>query len=443
MTASCTSSRVVSGLLALSAGAGFGLLASSASAGGFYLKEQSAEGVGRAFAGETALASDASTVYFNPAGMTRFSRPVATAGAYALFIDSEQSDQGTTRTAAGPLGSFPAGGNDAGNPFDTLTPTGNFYAVAPIDDDRWWAGIGINTPYGFQSDYDPGFFGRYDSLKSDLMTVNIQPSIAYKLNEIFSVGGGINFQYVDVELTNALPNATPGAPDGLFKVEGDDWSVGWNVGLQAEFERLDLGIQYRSQVEHDLDGNLNISGLTGPLAVQNGTFGATAPLTLPDIASAGAVYHLPDGKTRLMGDVSWFNWADFEQIAISASSGAQFSSPQNYEDTWAVALGGEHDFSERLTLRTGVQFDETPTRDSFRTTRVPDGDRWWLTGGATYDLSETYSVALSYAHIFVSEESLNRTDSFYEGTPAQVNSTLRSRNTGDADLLAVGLTATF
>ncbi|GAK46734.1 long chain fatty acid transport protein [Tepidicaulis marinus] len=443
MTACCNPSRAVSRMLALSAAGALLALPPSALAGGFYLKEQSAEGVGRAFAGETALASNASTVYFNPGGMTRFSRPVATAGAYALFIDSEQTDQGTTRTAAGPLGSFSAGGNDGGNPFDTLTPTGNFYAVAPIDDDRWWAGIGINTPYGFQSDYDPGFFGRYDSLKSDLMTVNIQPSIAYKLNEIVSIGGGINFQYVDVELTNALPNAVPGSPDGLFKVEGDDWSVGWNLGMQAHFDRLDLGVHYRSQVEHDLDGDLNITGLTGPLAAQNGTFGAAAPLTLPDIVSAGAVYHVPDGKTRLLGDVTWFNWADFERIAVSASNGARFDSPQNYEDTWAVALGAEHDVSQRLTLRTGVQFDETPTRDSFRTTRVPDGDRWWLTGGATYELSDTYSLALSYAHIFVSEESLERTDRFYEGTPAQVNSTLRSRNAGDADILAVGLTAAF
>ena len=412
-------------------------------AGGFSLNEQSASAMGTANAGAAANPENATTVYFNPAGMTRFSRPVATAGAYALFIDSEQTDQGTTRTAAGPLGSFSAGGNDGGNPFDTLTPTGNFYAVAPIDDDRWWAGIGINTPYGFQSDYDPGFFGRYDSLKSDLMTVNIQPSIAYKLNEIVSIGGGINFQYVDVELTNALPNAVPGSPDGLFKVEGDDWSVGWNLGMQAHADRLALGVHSRSQVEHDLDGDLNITGLTGPLAAQNGTFGAAAPLTLPDIVSAGAVYHVPDGKTRLLGDVTWFNWADFERIAVSASNGARFDSPQNYEDTWAVALGAEHDVSQRLTLRTGVQFDETPTRDSFRTTRVPDGDRWWLTGGATYELSDTYSLALSYAHIFVSEESLERTDRFYEGTPAQVNSTLRSRNAGDADILAVGLTAAF
>lgn len=443
MTACRSPSRAISRMLALSAAGALLALPPSALAGGFYLKEQSAEGVGRAFAGETALASDASTVYFNPAGMTRFSRPLATAGAYALFINSVQSDQGTVRTAAGPLGTFPAGGNDGGNPFDTPALVGNFYAAVPIGNDRWWVGLGINTPFGFSSDYDSGFFGRYDSLTSDLMTVNIQPSVAYKVNEVLSIGGGINFQYVDVELTNALPNVVPGSPDGLFKVEGDDWSVGWNLGMQAHFDRLDLGVHYRSQVEHDLDGDLNITGLIGPLAAQNGTFGAAAPLTLPDIVSAGAVYHVLDGKTRLLGDVTWFNWADFERIAVSASNGAWFDSPQNYEDTWAVALGAEHDVSQRLTLRTGVQFDETPTRDSFRTTRVPDGDRWWLTGGATYELSDTYSLALSYAHIFVSEESLERTDRFYEGTPAQVNSTLRSRNTGDADILAVGLTAAF
>jgi len=413
-----------------------------AQAGGFYLKEQSAEGVGRAFAGETALGADASTVYFNPSAMTKLDGTTVTGGFYTLFIDSEQSDRGTTRTGPGGAGSFPVGGNDGGNPFDEPVLLGNLYMATPVND-RLWLGLGVNTPFGVVAEYDDGFFGRYDSKKSDLLTVNIQPSAAYKLNDVFSIGGGLNIQYVDVELTNALPNLAPGSPDGSFRVQGDDWSLGWNVGVLASLEAVDIGLHYRSEVKHDLEGDVTIGGLAGPLAAQNGTVPGGAPLTMPDIASLGAVWHLPDGRTRLLADVSWYNWSDFEEIAISTASGARFESPQNYQDTWSFAVGGEYDYSNRLTLRTGVQFDETPTRDSFRTTRVPDGDRWWLTAGATYDLSETYSVALSYAHIFVSEESLNRTDTAYAGTPVAVDTTIRSQNTGSADIIGLGLTAKF
>lgn len=413
-----------------------------AHAGGFYLKEQSVEGLGRAFAGETALGSDASTVYFNPSAMTKLEGLTVTGGFYTLFVDSEQHDRGSTRSGPGGAGSFPIGGTDGGNPFDEPVLLGNLYLAAPVDD-RLWLGLGVNTPFGIAAEYDDGFFGRYDAMKSDLFTVNIQPSAAYQVNDILSIGGGLNIQYADAELTNALPNLTPGSPDGHFKVEGDDWAIGWNAGLLVSLDSLDIGLHYRSRIKHTLTGNVTISGLEGPLAPQNGVVPGSAPLTTPDIASLGAVYHLPELKARILADVSWYNWSVFEEIEINTQTGAEFDSPQNYKDTWSFALGGEYDYSDRLTLRTGVQFDETPTRDSYRTARVPDGDRWWLSVGATYDVSETYSIALSYAHVFVSEESLNRTDTAYAGTPTEVDTTIRSRNTGSADIIGLGVTARF
>jgi long-chain fatty acid transport protein len=141
-----------------------------------------------------------------------------------------------------------------------------------------------------------------------------------------------------------------------------------------------------------------------------------------------------------MATGKWFNWSVFKQIAIYPVGAAPVISVQNYKDSWSGALGAEYDVSPKLTLRTGTLYDTTPTQDTFRTTRVPDGDRVWATAGATYRISKNLEVNLSYAHIFVKTEPLDRVDAFYAGTPAQIVTATRSTNTGNADEIATSLT---
>ena len=414
---------------------------SPAYAGGFYLQEQSPRELGRAFSGDAAAADNASTIFFNPAGMTELAGTQIELGAQLLFVKTAQRNQGTSRTVPGLPTSVPVTGSDGGNPFKQPVVVPNGYVSVQLTDSLW-AGLGVGSPFGVSVEYDDDFFGRYDSIKSDVFTVNVQPSLAYKVNDWLSVGGGVDVQYIDVELVNAVPNVSPLLPDGRLRVTGDDVSVGWNAGALATFGKVRLGAHYRSKMAHNLNGRFDLSGLTGPLAAANVVTDATAPITLPDIATVSAMFGVGE-PLRFYGTWRWYNWSRFKNIEINPEGGAQQISPQNYRDSWSMALGAEYDLNDRVTLRAGTMYDESPIQDAFRTTRVPDGDRTWLTGGIGYRLSDHFTANLSYAHVFVKTEDLNRTDSFFQGTPAQVDATIRSTNTGNVDILAFSVGATF
>lgn len=417
-------------------------IATPAVASGFALREASPGSVGRAFAGEGAIADTAATVWYNPAGMTRLEGFTATAGAHLLFINSRQFERGSTRTVPGLPAPVPSGGPDGGNPFNPVVLVPTLHATMQLND-RLTAGIGVNAPFGLRVDYDDGWFGRYDSLRSELTTYNVQPSLAWKVSDSLSIGGGVSIQYIEAELTNALPNLSPLVPDGRARVQGDDISLGWNIGLLAGSGPARFGVHYRSRVKHELKGSFETSGLAGPLAGANRRVDARAPITLPDSLSLSASVEAAPG-VRLLGTAEWTNWSVFDAIRVQDSAGTPIStSEQDYRDSWSFHFGGEYDVTSRWTLRAGVAADATPTVDALRSSRVPDGDRTWLAAGATIRLGTGMEVRLSYAHVFVTEEALNRADAFYEGTPAAVETVIRSVNRGNVDMLGADLTVRF
>lgn len=428
--------RKAIGLAAVSAGVlGW---TGAAHASGFSLKEQSAKETGRAFAGGAAAADDASIIFYNPAGMTKLERSQVSLNSHFLFVDSRQQNDGSNLSVPGVPVRVPVNGNDGGNPFDepVIIPTG--YAAFQASD-KLWFGLGISAPFGLKVEYGDGFFGRYDSIKSEVKTVNIQPSVGYALNDNISIGGGIDIQQVDVKLSNALPNLVPGADDGQLSVNGDDLSIGWNAGVLLSFGKARLGAHYRSHIKHELGGYYQVRGLVGPLAGANGRVKATAPLEIPESVTVSAMYGVGE-RFRIMATGQWFNWSRFDAIEINPVGRPGVFSEQNYKDSWSGHGAIEFDATDRLTLRAGGLYDTTPTRDEFRTTRVPDGNRTWVTGGATWRLNERIDVNVSYAHVFVSEERLNREDVLYQGTPAAVTARTLSVNTGNADIIGTSLT---
>lgn len=410
-------------------------------AGGFYVQEQSSIEAGRAYSGAAAAADSGATIFFNPAGMTELDGINVEAGGQLLFVTAGQENAGSTRTFPGTPGTAAVTGSDGGNPFAQPIPIPSFYASAQLSD-RIWVGLGVNSPFGVASGYDDDFFGRFDAVQADLLTFNVQPSIAVKLTENFSVGGGIDIQYIDTTLVNALPNLSPASADGRFEIHGDDISFGFNVGALLKAGPLRFGAHYRSQVEHTLEGPLELSGLEGPLAVQNGTYDATTPITMPDIATLSVAID-PGGKWRGYATARHYDWSDFDRIDFITDQLPTTSSPQNYKDTLSFAAGGEYDFSDHLTLRAGAMWDESPVGDTFRSTRVPDGDRAWLSAGATYRLSSHMAVNLAYSHVFVTSEPIARSNVFYPGTAAQTTVITRTNSTGDADVLAFSLSTRF
>ncbi|MDI1296365.1 MAG: outer membrane protein transport protein, partial [bacterium] len=306
--------------------------------------------------------------------------------------------------------------------------------------DKLWLGLGVNAPFGLKLEYDDGFFGRYDSLYTDLKTYNIQPSAAYKLSDHFSIGGGVDVQYVKVSLTNALPQLSPLLADGLATVKGDDWSVGWNAGLFYTNGDTNFGVHYRSRMKHDLQGTQTVSGLLGPLAAANGSFDATAPLDLPDIVTVSMMHKLTP-KLRAMLTARWYNWSVFKSIAVTSATGTSVKE-LDYHDSYSVSAGGEYDVSPALTLRAGTMFDRSPTNPQHLTTRVPDGDRVWLTGGATWNISPAFALNVAYAHTFVEQANIIRPDSYFP-SPATVTATTRAQTSGNADQIAASFTARF
>ena len=417
----------------------FALLPTPALAGGFYLQEQSPKETGRALSGGAAAADDPSTVYFNPAAMTALPGTQLSMGGVLLSVTARQHDLGSDRTVPGSAADSVVSGGSGGSPFADVIAVPSLYATTAVSD-RLWLGVSVTAPFGLKLGYEEGFFGRYDSLHTDLKTYNVQPSVAFRLTDSLSVGGGVDVQYVKVTLTNALPNLSPVSADGLARVKGDDLSIGWNAGLFYDRGDTRVGLHYRSGMNHRIEGDATVSGLQGPLAASNGTSDAFAPLHLPDIATVSITQRLTP-RIRAMLTARWYHWSVFEDIAITSGTGTSIKEVR-YRDSYSVAAGGEYDLSPRITLRAGTMFDRTPTNPQYLTTRVPDGDRAWLSGGVTWNLTSSLALNLSYAHNFIEPVTIVRPDHFYSGAAA-VTATTRSRATGNADQLAASVTARF
>lgn len=385
------------------------VLASEAHSAAFMLQQQGTKGSGRAFAGEAAVAEDASTIFSNPAGLTELKGPEFLVGAYVMAPNAEISNRGSTASVlAGPYNTF-TGSADQG--FDPQA-FGHAYIAAPVND-KAWVGLGITVPFGLAVHYDPDFFGRYDTTRASVRTIDIAPTFAYQIHPRISIGGGVDLQYAEAKLANALPNPfdpsgrpTP-STDGLFTVEGSDWSLGFNAGvLFKPTENLRVGLTYRSAMSHTIEGDATTE-FNGSKTVQ----GVSTDLNLPDTISLGAAYMLTPNLT-LLGQINRYGWSRFEEIRLKLADGTQPTTVEDYRDTWGLSIGAQYRLTPALTLRGGMMYDQTPTRDVSRSTAIPDVDRLWAAVGASYSFAENIALDLSYEHLFAKDAPINRTNDF-------------------------------
>lgn len=422
----------------------------TAQAAGFYLQEQSVSGQGSAFAGTVANPSDASTVFYNPAGMTKLSGPMIQSAANiivprASYVDNA-STAGLTAGAQAPLA-----GNSGGDPFEAeLVP--NLYAATPLTD-RVWLGVGVSAPFGLANEYDEGWVGRYDSTKSDLKTIDFSPVLAYRATDKLSFGGGVNVQYARAILESALPCPTAvagcgaafsAASDGTSRLEGNDISVGYNLSaLWDVTDATSIGASYRSAMSHKLTGVATVSGLTGGLAGQNSVRDASAELNLPNIVSLGFSHDVND-RFKLLGSYNWYGWNNFKEIRVKFDNGNPDSNTvQNYRNSYSIAAGGEWKQNDKLTLRGGVQYDQTPTQDGDRTTRTPDGDRYWLSMGASYKINEHVSLDAAASHIFIKDGDIDLTNALYTGSGLDSDVNLTGTTENKLDIVSVQMVWKF
>jgi long-chain fatty acid transport protein len=389
-----------------------GLSATGAQAAGFQLMEQNASGIGNAFAGSAALGDNASTIFFNPAGMTRLPGVNVSVGAAAVRPSFKFDNNGSA--VPGPLGSD---GGDAGS--WSLVP--NAYISWELTP-KWYAGVGVSAPFGLITEYSDDWTGRYQSKKFDVQTINVNPSVAYKVNDRLSLGAGVNWMHLDAEYSRAVPFAFPatvyrGDLDATVDLKGDAW--GWNVGaLYQATPSTRIGVSYRSKMTIDADGatrirNHNVNAPFSAGIPPGLRADASTSVELPPTAVLSVVHDLND-RWQLLADISWTGWSSIRRLDIVNTGNPLVGSDSldlRFRDTWRLALGANYTFNQRWTFKGGVAWDQSPVHDDrFRPTSLPDNDRYWVSVGAQYNFNDRTKIDVGYAHLFLKDTSIDNVD---------------------------------
>jgi long-chain fatty acid transport protein len=429
-------------LMAMAVASALAGASGAAGAAGFALIEQSGSGMGNAYAGAAATAEDASTIFFNPAGITQVPGKQIVAAGHLIDLSAKFHNSGTTAPAAMPGVPFGGEGGDAGG--IALVP--NFYFAMPLNEQLSF-GVGVNSPFGLVTEYDEDWMGRYQGVKSELLTVNINPTLAFKVNDMFSIGGGLNYQRLDVELTNSVVLAAN--TEGRAKLEADDDAWGWNVGaLFMPTPATKIGVSYRSKMEYTLEGDTTVKTLAGTTV--GAASGAThADVTLPDSFSVSLAQKLND-QWEFLADVSFTRWSEINQIDIvnSANGTLRDRLILDFDDTWRYSVGANYKLNDSWKLKGGIAFDQSPVKGAdTRSVRLPDNDRTWVSVGAQVTMKQIHRLDFGYSHLFLKDADINfGKGQFVTGTttvnPATV-SNVRGTYEGSVDLFSVQYTVTF
>jgi len=383
-------------LMTLAVAAALGGMASSAVAGGFAIATQSGSGTGNAFSGGAAAADDASVAWFNPAAMTLIPGKQVAGALHALKPSFKFENTGSTA----PVFSNPGTGEGGDGGDWAFVPNGFFtMAISP----NLSFGLALNAPFGLKTEYENGWRGQLKALKSEIVSVNINPSVAYKVSDTVSIGGGVSVQYLEATLTKAA-NA---AGTNIAELNADDIGYGFNLGLMIQATpNIRIGASYRSAIKYELEGTVAFS------ATPLGNGGVKADLKVPDSASLSIFETV--GNWELMGDLTWTGWSTLQRFDAIRTTGAQAGTivdfeTFNWKDVWRYSIGANYKMSPQTKFRFGLAFDETPTNDVDRTPRLPDEDRTWVALGVQYKPSKTSILDVGYAHEFIKDAKINNT----------------------------------
>lgn len=361
-----------------------GAFATQANAAGFQLSEQSSIQMGRAMAGAGVVGDDLSAVHYNPAGMTLLSgtRMQATGTWVAVNLDYESHDGSVTENGRLKGQTIPAG-----------------FLTHQISDSLW-AGLALTVPYGMGTEFDENWGGMDRGTESMILTFDINPNLAWKINDKFSVGGGISLQYAKAELGFGVP-PTETMPVHA-NVKGDSWAWGWNVGMMFQpVETVRVGLAYRSHIAHNADGHTDVKA--GPL---NRTSDMKVRIKTPDTVTLSATWEATDAL-RLSGTARWSKWSNFRTLDVrnpdfngtQLASFANVSVANNWDDTWFFSVGADYKLNGQWTVRGGVAYDQGPVENQYRMAVIPDTDRVWFSGGASYKYTDNLTFDLGATYI--------------------------------------------
>lgn len=417
--------RLIS-LLAISgfAGASFPVWSSA-----FSLNEQNAKDLGTAYAGATSSAEDASTGWYNAAGLARLGQEqIAISGVY---VNSQTTQNGTATTNLGAsMGTGSAKGKD-----QLVIPSLHY---AKRIDEGWVFALNITSPFGLKNDFKVSDFNRYMGTRAEIRTVDIGPSLAYGFNNGFSIGAGVDALYAQAKIDARVGTGNP-ATDGFLENTASNWGVGYHAGVLYEFNDCNtrIGAHYRSKVKIKARGNTAAAGLPAPLPTA-----VHADITLPESTVLSA-YHAFDDQWAIMADIQRTHWKRFNELRFRFDNGSQLVTTENFKDSMRYALGVSYQLCEPWKLKVGTAFDRTPTRDSNRTTAIPDQNRTWAAVGAQYRITSALALDFGYAHLFFKKANINQL-ALLTGTGALSGAqSFRGTSKTRADLIGMQLTWDF
>jgi long-chain fatty acid transport protein len=394
------------------------LIAPAANGGGFAVREQSTEFQGMSFAGSAAGGGGLSTMFWNPAGLGHHGAGMKSESHYAYIIPDAEITvlPGSTLGGAGTS-------VDIGR--DAIVPSS--YAAIRIAKDTVF-GLGINAPFGLGTEVsNPLWAGQLHHRSAKLTTYNFNPALSYELRPGLWIGAGLQLEYINLRLKQA---ALPNGPTSVLR--GEDVGIGATAGLMWQpREGTTVGFGWRSSVHHTItDGDAFVVGSPAPHTKID------TSVSTPDIITF-SVRQSVHQNMRLMGTVEFTHWSKFNTIPVISTTGATVALLEfNWHDGWLFALGGEYDWSEKMTLRGGVAFEISPIQNAAeRLVQVPDSDRWWLSVGASYRYSETMTFDFAYSHVFFDGGPIDRRPA----SPLAAGVVLLADSNQSADILSVAL----
>ncbi|MCF5686836.1 outer membrane protein transport protein [Pseudomonas sp. PA-1-3F] len=377
-------------------------------ANGIAINEQSASSAGTAYAGRASSALDASTIYGNPAGLSKL-KQTEISGGFAV-IDASDDIHSPSSSATG---------TNKGDsvPF-TVVPFG--YLSTPLDD-LWSVGAGIYAPYGLINDYEDGFQGRYHGDYSMVKVVTLQPTFSYRINDSIAIGGGPTINRISGKLQNDLSTGAlnNGRGDTHITIKGDDIALGYNLGVLIDLApSTTWGLSYHSKVKYKLEGHTRVENSPAVFAL-NGKYDTKLDITLPETVDTSFTHHFNERWTGYLG-ATWTRWSRLQKIEAQNSGVPplgqrlgfnKIGEPLNWEDTWSVAIGAAYQFSPKWLLRSGFAYDPSPTTNADRNVRIPVGIRRSVTLGAAYSPDKDITIDIAYAYIWENESSVNQGNS--------------------------------
>ncbi|GAB0111385.1 outer membrane protein transport protein [Pseudoalteromonas distincta] len=369
-------------------------------AAAFQLSEQNASGLGRAYAGEASIADDASVVARNPALMTLFKDKQLSVAAIGVIPDVSLEGEGA-----------PTGIDQSSLDDDSIAPSAVVpaaYFTMPYND-KVSLGFGAFSNFGLSTDFDDDYSAGQIAGKTEIFTVNLNASVAYKVTEKFSYGIGLNVIYADAEIVRHLgttPLPIP-AKTEVVNLEGDDTGYALNIGLMYQLDdNSRFGFNYRTETDITFEGTysnqLPMTAMT-PQGLSGAELPGSVEITLPAIAEFSGSHQL-DEKLGLHYSILWTGWSSFDSLEaqVTAPTGDKFSAfnkDESFSDSYRFAVGSDYQYNEDLLLRAGVAFDQSPVSQDHLSISIPDTDRFWLSFGGNYAIDQHSNVDLGVSII--------------------------------------------